>query len=165
MGRNAIVRTLYDNDAFEVHISPDWLDDKEWNPLPIRPPTDEDKLSYSGTKIEVDELSPSVSRHFENDAFINELQIAIGEHFTFFLQGGFKITVNDILIKPVLVEVLVSDDDGGPAPYIYQKEIDGVTVSITVGLNTGRSFDESDEESAEFERNRSATTAGWTVFL
>jgi hypothetical protein len=37
-------------------------------------------------------------------------------------------------------------------------------VSITVGLNTGRRLDSDDEEVSDFERNRSAATAGWTVF-
>jgi hypothetical protein len=67
-------------------------------------------------------------------------------------------------VKPVRIEVLVSDDSKGPAPYVYQKEIQGVKVSITVGLNTGRGFDDDDEEVSDFERNRSAETAGWTVF-
>ncbi|MCP4263901.1 MAG: hypothetical protein GY774_41300 [Planctomycetes bacterium] len=164
MGRDAIVRTNCDNDEFYVPIASDWLDDKEWNPLPILQSTTETKLEHPGTIIEVTNLYPSVSKHFENDSFINDLQTAIGEHFTSFLQKGLKIIVNDSSVKPVLVEVLVSDEADGPAPYVYQKEIEGVTVSITVGLNTGKAIDDNDEESADFERNRSAATAGWTVF-
>jgi hypothetical protein len=38
-----------------------------------------------------------------------------------------------------------------------------VLVSITVGLNTGKSLGDDDEDDAGFERDRSSATAGWTV--
>lgn len=60
--------------------------------------------------------------------------------------------------------MLVYDEPGKPAPYVFRRNIDGVLVSITVGLNTGRGLESDDEESTDFERDRSATTAGWTVF-
>ncbi len=145
-------------------LSSEWLDNKDWEPLSIIDSAPGEGLDSPGTLIEVKSLYPSVSRHFHSESFVNELQTALGEHFTTFLQKGLNIEVNNTLVKPVRVEVLVSDQVDGPAPYIYQKEIDGVNVSITVGLNTGRSFDDEDDESGDFERNRSATIAGWTVF-
>ena len=36
-------------------------------------------------------------------------------------------------------------------------------VSITVGLNTGRSLGNDDDDDSGFERDRSSATAGWTV--
>ena len=53
--------------------------------------------------------------------------------------------------------------DDGPAPFVFQKTIDDVLVSITVGLNTGRSLGDDDEDDSGFERDRSSATAGWTV--
>lgn len=164
MGRDASVHTSHDGDDFNVIITSEWLDDKGWAPLPISDSKAKEKLQKHGTVIEVGSLYGSVSRHFESDAFVNELQTAIGEHFTVFLQRGLKIEVNGESVKPVRVEVLVSNKSQGPAPYVYQKEIEGVIVSITVGLNTGRGIEEDDTETVDFERNRSATTAGWTVF-
>jgi hypothetical protein len=50
-------------------------------------------------------------------------------------------------------------------PFIFTKSIDGVEVSIAVGLNTGRGLSDDDEDdTSDFERNRSTVTAGWTVF-
>ncbi len=165
MGRDSLVRTLFDGDAFEVPISSAWLDNKDWEPLPIKDSPPETRLKNPGTRIEVHTLHPSVSRHFKNDGFINELRSAIGEHFTVFIQRGLKILVNRVETKPVLVEVLVAPGKDDPAPFIYTKCIDGVAVSIAVGLNTGRGLSEDeDEESSDFERNRSTITAGWTVF-
>ena len=163
MGREAVVRTLYEDDAFEVPISSAWLDDKNWDPLPILDPESDIRLDEPGTSIKVTDLYPGVSKHFEHESFINDLRTSIAEHFTMFLQRGLSISVNGDPIEPVRVGVLVTDDEEGPAPYVFQKEMDGVVVSITVGLNTGRGLAE-DEGEPEFERDRSSATAGWTVF-
>jgi hypothetical protein len=66
-------------------------------------------------------------------------------------------------VEPVRVEVLVSQREDGPAPFIFRKTIDGVIVSITVGRNTNRSLGNEDDDDAGFERDRSSATAGWTV--
>src|SRR5690606_31145672 len=97
-------------------------------------------------------------------AFLNELRTAISEHFTMFLQWGLRITVNGEPVEPVRVEVLVSDEADGPAPFVFRKTIDDVLVSITVGLNTGRGLPGDEDDMPEFERDRSSATAGWTVF-
>lgn len=113
--------------------------------------------------IRVDELYEGVSRHFANEAFENEVRTAIAEHFTMFLQWGLMVELNGKPVEPVLVEVLVSDRADGPAPFVFQKTIDDVLVSITVGLNTGRTLGNDDEDDSGFERDRSSATAGWTV--
>jgi len=87
----------------------------------------------------------------------------MSEHFTMFIQWGLRVEFNGSPVESVRVEVLVSTDEDRPAPYIYQKAIDGVLVSITVGLNTGKSLGDDDEDDAGFERDRSSATAGWTV--
>ncbi len=164
MGREALVQTLYGDAGFEVPISPEWLNDKGWDPLPIVNSVPQSHLDNPGTNIHVSHLYDGVSKHFINDAFRNELRTAISEHFTMFLQQGLSISVNDFAIEPILVEVLVSDREDGPAPYVFQKTIDDVEVSITVGLNSGRGLSSDEDDVPEFERDRSAATAGWTVF-
>jgi hypothetical protein len=164
MGQDALVKTLNNGDAFEVPISASWLKSKEWNPLPINDSKNGGALTESGTQIKIESLYPGVAKHFINDAFRNDLRTAVAEHFTMFLQRGLKISVNDQEIEPVRVEVLVSEQADGPAPYIFEKTIDGVLVSITVGLNTGRGLASDDDDLPDFERERSAATAGWTVF-
>lgn len=164
MGREALVRTRYDDDTFEVPISSAWLDAKGWEPLPINEPTEADeKLDQPGTVIHVDELYEGVSRHFANESFENEVRTAISEHFTMFLQWGLTVELNGKPVEPVFVEVLVSERDDGPAPFVFQKIIDDVLVSITVGLNAGRSATNDDDDDLDFERDRSSATAGWTV--
>jgi len=164
MGRNALVRTRHGENTFEVPITSEWLDAKNWEPLPINEPTEaNENLAEPGTTIYVSELYDGVARHFANEAFENEVRTAISEHFTIFLQWGLKVELNGEPVEPVHVEVLVSMDEDRPAPYIYQKTIDDVIVSITVGLNAGESLGDEGEEDAGFERDRSSATAGWTV--
>jgi len=162
MGKDAIVQTRFEDDAFQVPITSEWLESKEWSPLPMLD-IDASTCPEPGTKITVTRLFPGVSKHFINESFKNDLSTAISEHFTMFLQRGLKIELNGLPIVAVKVEVLVSEQAEGPAPYVFQKIIDGVSVSITVGLNTGRGLAADDDETPEFERDRSAATAGWTV--
>lgn len=165
MGKDALVRTRHGTDTFEVPITSEWLEDKDWAELPIKVPSNtSEKLSKPGTKIVVKRLYPGVARHFENAAFVNDVKTAISHHFTMFLQRGLKIEINGESVKPVHVEVLVSKRKDGPAPYVYRKTIDGVLVSITVGLNTSRQYDADDEDDdGDFGGQRNSATAGWTV--
>lgn len=163
MGREAIVRTRHGEDTFQVPITSAWLDAKGWDPLPINDVVvSEEALPSPGAVIHVSELYPGVSRHFRNSAFENDVRTAISEHFTIFLQRGLRVQLNGVDVKPVRVEVLVSEREDGPAPFIFRKVIDGVTVSITVGLNTSRAI-EDDDDGTEFDGDRSSATAGWTV--
>lgn len=164
MGKNSLVRTRYGNDTFEVPITSEWLEARNWDPLPINEPTDaSEALPQPGTMIIVRDLYEGVSRHFENEAFENKVRTAISEHFTLFLQWGLTVELNDKLVEPVRVEVLVSKREDGPAPFVFRKTIDGVVVSITVGRNTNRALGDEEDDDAGFERDRSSATAGWTV--
>jgi hypothetical protein len=164
MGKDALVRTRHGDDMFEVPITSEWLEAKNWDPLPINEPTEaSEKLPQPGTTIIVKDLYEGVARHFENEAFENKVRTAISEHFTMFLQWGLKVELNDKPVEPVRVEVLVSEREDGPAPFVFRKTIDGVLVSITVGRNTNRALGDEEDEDAGFERDRSSATAGWTV--
>lgn len=163
MGRDALVRSRYGNDTFEVPITTDWLEDKEWSELPIKVPSStKEKLAKPGTTIVVKDLYPGVAHFFENADFVNAVKTAISHHFTIFLQRGLTIELNGEAVRPVHVEVLVSKRKDGPAPYVFQKTIDGVRVSLVVGLNTSRQYEGEDDEGA-FAGQRDSATAGWTV--
>lgn len=164
MGREARVSTLHEDDGFVVPITSDWLDKQDWDPLPIIDMEEADRIEEPGTRIRVQGLYPGVARHFTNDAFLNVLRSSIAEHFTMFLQRGLHILVNDSTVNPVFVEVLVSENVEGPVPFVFQSLIDDVTVSIAVGLSTGRGLPSDEDDASDFERDRSAPTAGWTVF-
>ena len=164
MGTNAVVRSFNGHDKFKVPISADWLEQPNWDPLPILDDVGGDALTTQGTTIVVSDLYESVARQFANDGFVDDLKTALGEHFTTFIQKGLRISVNSVAVEPVRIEVLVSTEAGGPAPYVYTKDIEGVNVSIVVGINAAQSNDEDDEEPTEFSGDRSSKTAGWNIF-
>jgi len=164
MGRNSVVRSFNADDNFKVPISADWLEEPGWNPLPILDTIGDEALSVRGTTIQVVDLYPTVAQHFENAAFINDLRRSLGEHFTTFLQRGLLIEVNREKVEPVRIEVLVSEDPRGPAPYLYKKDIDGVSMSIVVGFNAGPRDGDDDDADLDFDADRSSETAGWSVF-
>ena len=62
MGREALVRTRYGNDTFEVPITSAWLDAKSWEPLPINEPT------------EAARRSPSPARSFASGSYTKASQ-------------------------------------------------------------------------------------------
>ena len=158
MGTQAVVHTKHGDDSYQVAITPEWLNDKEWKSLPI---TLDDKLTDSGTSIEVSELETGVSQHFGNPSFRNELDKAIGEHFTVFLQKGLTIKINGKPVRPTEVRVLTHDDVSLPAPFVHQFTEDDVEVTIVVGLNTGKGIGDIEET---FIQEREQRTAGWTIF-
>lgn len=166
MGRNALVKTRHAEDTYEVPITSAWLDAATWDPLPINEPTEaSEKLKEPGTTISVSDLSEGVARHFANPGFVNEVTAAISQHFTMFLQWGFRIEINGQRVEPVHVELLVSPREDGPAPYIFRKTAGDVIVSIAVGLNTSRrSEEDDDDDDDDFAGQRASATAGWTVF-
>jgi hypothetical protein len=162
MGKDSVVKTKHGKDSYKVPISSQWLDAKGWEPLPIEALSSTQVMKRAGTTIEVTNLYPAVSRHFDQPVFRDDLRAALGEHFTLFLQRGLTITLNGEKVVPIKVQVLVSTKIDGPAPYMYQKQIGGVKLSIVIGMNTGKA--PSDDEINDFESNRSAVTAGWSVF-
>ncbi len=164
MGTRSTVTTHYDDDQYQVEFSPDWLLSKAWEPLPILTLDSVKELPSTGTVIVARELYPGVLRQFRSASFINELIKIIGEHFTVFLQKGMTIRVNRVEVEPILIEVLTSETPDSPSPFVFKKNIDGVLVTIVVGLNTGRRFDDDEYEGNDFEQDRSAATAGWSIF-
>ena len=163
MGREAVVSTRHGGGGYQVRIGADWLDSPAWGPLTIED-TGADTGSEPGTRIQVSALNPGVGRHFASETFLSDLRKAIAEHFTVFLQQGLVIALNDVAVDAVKLEVLVSDDENGPAPYVYQKVIGDVRVSIAVGLNTRNGVPDEEDGGPDVERDRSKPTAGWTVF-
>lgn len=164
LGRNANVKTMSGNDCFEVSITPEWLDDPDWSDLPIYSVEDDTRLQFPGTEISVRDLFGGVGRLFENDAFENILIMDISRHFTRFIKEGLSIFVNDKRVEREKIEILVNEHPDSPAPYIFQKRIDDVLVTMAVGLSSSKEADSDDAIGDRFVLERSSVSSGWTVF-
>lgn len=167
MGKQANIKTMHLDDCFEVCIDPNWLSDKKWMPLPISTIEGDGRLTSHGTKIEITTLKTGVSQEFRDENFLGELERSISEHFTVFLEKGLEITLNGQKIDHIKIRVLANEKEDSPAPYIFCKNIDGVSVKMVMGLNSPRivTEDEDAEDTEDnFEGKRDPASAGWTIF-
>jgi hypothetical protein len=163
MGRSSRVSSQTSNEAFEVTITPKWLDDdNDWDlPLKhIKPPREE-----TGTLINVEHLRDSVSRVFDESSFNTDLIEIISQHYGFIINKGFGVFVNTKEVEARKFTLLWSDpnapDHERIAPFLYQANRDGVDIKLAVGFYKPMiKLDELDEEAIT---RRSKEDAGWTV--
>ena len=159
MGKSASVKTMHGNDCFEVSYTPDWLDKPKWEELAIRSLEENDqRIKTAGTEISVGDLFDGIKALFKNEAFENTLVMDVSKHFNRFLEKGLSIYINGESVEGQKIEFLVDKNRNGPAPYIFRRKIDGVLVTMAVGLNSAK------EVEADFADDRSSISSGWTVF-
>lgn len=163
MGRSSRVSSQTPKEAFEVKITPKWLeDDDDWD-LPlnhIKPSRHE-----TGTLIAVENLRDSVSKVFENSSFNKDLIDIISQHYGFIINKGFRVFVNTKEIDAKQFSLLWSDakapDHQRIAPFLYQTNRDGVDIKLAVGFY--KPMIKPDELDDEAITRRSKEDAGWTV--
>lgn len=162
MGEESTVYSYNNSDKFKVHIDQEWLgNDNEWR-LPLQ--TNEDlPLSNPGTLIQVTNLYDGISEEFGDETYINNLMKLISNHYSFIINKGFKVFVNETEINPhnILFIYTNDHDDKNISPYIYQGEIDGVKVDLKVGIYRETPTD--DELDKEQVIKRTSEDSGWTI--
>ncbi len=167
IGREAEVWTRNNSALYRVSIPNDWSSRVEWD-FPIDEPANDDLLKCGGTKIEISELYEGISINWDSDdklsVFCNNLIRSIQQSYSLIIQKGFSIEINNVLVQPLPVNLLISDQDQNEAaikPYLYQRDFGDVSVSLAVGFYAPPpSPEEIDDENA---LKRSSSDAGWTV--
>ncbi len=165
MGLEATVYSKTHNKSFCVHIPEDWANqgDLEWD-FPIEEM--ETQLEENGTSIHIEKIVPDVAKQWEEDglsSFIDSLIGQIKYHYSFIIEKGFGIFVNDEIVKPNSVKLLFSNQQAERrmSPYLYQTVIEGVDVKIALGFYNPMISEEDIEK--ENEGRRSSLDAGWTI--
>ena len=147
-----------------VYIPETWAQNNDnWN-FEIK----EEKVSLEkfGTKIVVTNVHQNIKEQWkgsELEAFLRLLRSRIREHYSFIIEKGFTVYVNNAKVENEPVKLLFSDKIG-MRPYLYQTSINGVEVSLAVGMS--RSVPDSEEVDSILEGSadkRKSTNAGWTV--
>lgn len=162
MGAYSKVTSQTDEATFEVEITPDWLkSDENWElPIVLIDKTTED----NGTTIEVSQLYDGISSSFSNrDGFVDTFRDMVAKHYSFIINKGFSIEINGVKVNPVPMQLLleIDGDRESLSPYIYEANIDGVSVLLEVGLyRPTPSEDELDEEQV---MKRTKDDSGWTI--
>jgi hypothetical protein len=129
IGRMASVTSHSADDSFKVPIDVNtWLAnetnwDFPWEPTPT--------VATKGTTISIWELNSGVGDAFGDSMFIDELRKAIARDYTFFLDKGLTIEINDTAVASYRYG-LKQNANIEPGVRVY--EDDGVQVRIIAGI-------------------------------
>lgn len=169
MGRNAIVSSKNDHQAFDVVIDPEWMDKDVWDlELVDREPV---AGEIDGTHLIINDIRPGVSQEFSSDTFYDTFCNAVSQYYSVIIQKGFKVLVKGVEIVPKKIGFILDAEnlDQGIAPYVYYRDpaSDGVEVALTVGFYRPLlSEEEGDQQEAQEREGRpSSELAGWTVII
>ncbi len=160
MGQQCRVVSHTKAESFEVTISPQWMVNDDWN-LPLN--LLEKPLHEPGTLIDISHIRESIQKIFsETSPFQKNLRDLISQHYSYIIEKGFKVFVNDEEVRVKQVSLLWDKSaQARLAPYLYQANLDGVDVKLAVGFYTPMlKEDELDEEQ---QTRRSKEDAGWTI--
>lgn len=150
LGRDAVVESKTDSEAFTVVIDELWMNnDEEWM-IPML--EGETSLEEAGTKIRVKQLEDGVARLFSDETgFLQELKKTISAYYGLIIEKGFQVLVNDEPIPATQTGLLLGEEGfeatGGIMPYVYHAEHQGVHVSVVIGFYRDLPDEEEEEES------------------
>lgn len=166
MGSSSKVISQTSTEAFEVSIGKKWMaDDNDWE-LPLK--FVRNPMKESGVIIDISDLHTGVGNAFSDvgSSFAQEFTTTVAQHYSFIINKGFKVFVNNKPVEPKRMTLLWSTlgrtpGGKGIAPYLYNATLDGVDVRLAVGFyDQMLSEDELDEEQVT---RRSKEDAGWTI--
>lgn len=163
MGQSARVISQTVSDRFQVKINKEWLhNDKNWHLKLEKIAT---PLTENGVVVEVKDLLPHIKNQFSDLNFEDSFKTAVARHYALIIEKGFKVTVNDIEIRPkklsLIFQELKKEGDKVLAPYLYQENKDGIEIKLAVGFYAP--MPSPTEVDDELNVRRRYHDAGWTI--
>jgi hypothetical protein len=158
------IATYHENDVpFKVRIDKAWMhDDKQWQ-IPIQ---QEMPIGHNvGTTIRINELHPGISKAFDSNNFKTDLINKIIFSYSYILEKGFKVKVNDEYVKANPVTLMYEqhqDKKDAIEPYIYSAVINDVEIDLIVGFHSTLASDLENQEERKHSKYDSKN-AGWTI--
>ncbi|PZN96914.1 MAG: ATPase [Hyphomicrobiales bacterium] len=170
LGTEAHVES-WNDEAFIVEFSPEWMADRDWTNLPMYP-LNEGALADRGTRITVYELNEECKRAFGDPAWIDEFRKTVARHYSIIIGKGFEVRIGSAAeitakIQPIkaaefkLLETDALDDGSRIQPYVYVGVLHGVEIEIYAGLY--RKLLTAEEADREEQTRGAKDDAGWTV--
>lgn len=167
IGKSAEVFTRNNKVLYKVTIPSSWADsDEDWG-FPLEELVDSDLLINGGTKIQITGIKPDILDNWNTDSkmeeFIDRLIKAIQQSYSFIIQKGFEIKINNKTIMPLPVKLLVDENSSGVSikPFLYKQTFDDVSVSLAVGFYAPPPSPEDIDD--ENNLKRTSSDAGWTI--
>ena len=168
IGKQCLISTQNQDDCYEVVITPAWIGNSEQWHLPVSASSRSEE--EDGTTIVIDELNEGIAIRFgeENENFTRELTDKVKTHYAFILGKGFEVEINNKRVEAKPTQLVFNETentqgtDTAIRPYIYQTEIDGVEVFLSVGF-TSLIPSQEDVIGEQEEKRYSSMDAGWTI--
>lgn len=167
MGKSAKVITRNNGKLYQVTIPSNWADsDDNWE-FPLEDLDSSELLIEGGTKIQITDINPEILDMWNNDDkiddFANRMIKAIQQSYSFIIQKGFEIKINNNIISPLPVQLLMDEKSSGKSikPFVYKQVFGDVNVSFAVGFYAPPPSPEDIDD--ENNLRRSSSDAGWTV--
>lgn len=164
MGYSANIYSNHPDGAYNIPITPSWLEeDGSWK-LRMFPATASEEY---GTHITVENLRPGVSSFFDNtiENFESKFTHILVTHYSYIIEKGFCVKINGTPIKPKIPRLLLNreaiNSNKGILPYLYETNKDGVEVKLIMGLYQNLPSEEDVEDGHEGKKNKN--DAGWTI--
>lgn len=158
IGKQCLISTQNQEDCYDVEITPEWVaDPDDWDlPVSESQPNKED-----GTTIVIGELNEGIATRFGKDQadFTRELTDKVRTHYAFIFGKGFEVEINGKQVEAKPTKLVFNEKI---KPYIYQTEIDGVKVFLSVGF-TRPIPSQQDIDDEQEEPRHSSEDAGWTI--
>lgn len=167
IGQDCLISTRNADDQYEVEISPDWITDESNWKIPVRRASR--PMEIEGTKIEVKELYPGISKTFSAEArsFYAELVSMVSTHYAYIIEKGFEVSINGVTVKPHTTKIVCTKQKKASEetirPFVFKgNSDDGVDFFLAVGFT--RPIPTNNEIEDEQEAIRySSEDAGWTI--
>ena len=167
IGKSAKVITRNDGNIYQVTIPLNWADsDDNWE-FPLEEIDVPDLLLGGGTRIQITDINSGIVDIWNSDDkienFSGRMAKAIQQSYSFIIQKGFEIKINNIKITPLPVQLLIAEDSLGKSikPFVYKQTFGDVDVSLAVGFYAPPPSPEDIDD--ENNLRRSSSDAGWTV--
>ncbi len=156
IGRNIEIATKNGADSYKVPIDVSaWQQTEDWD-FDIEPWDSK----IQGTSIVIKNLRPPIKDEFKLDAFANAFVRIVARDYSFFLQKGFKLMVNENNVSPFNFTLLKSDE----FTPVYIKYIDDVEKDVMIEIKAGMANIPPDDDSAEeMQELRQIDYYGWFV--
>lgn len=131
IGKKIEITSYTSEQGFKVSIDvPEWeKNEQSWDfDLELLEPAE------PGTSIKIWDFNEGIRREFEDVPFKNRLKMIVARDYSFFLQDGFKASVNDIEVEPYLFKLRESEEFKPVKMELRDDEDNDVLINITAGM-------------------------------
>jgi hypothetical protein len=165
MGRSGKVISQTETESFCVTVPLEWDKSSEWK-LPFEQA--DRSMESNGTIIRITDIQDSIKARFRSSTLSNSLFDKISHYYSYIMEKGFVVYVNDNRVSWKPFELLwegidkINENTSSIAPYLYKSECNGVSIELAIGFYRPTATESEVKDENEGKRMTSEN-AGWTI--